>query len=391
MNSAIAKSVVSVEHGRGVCFAFGLFVAGRICITFLAFQSEPTTGTAVSIAVSCAFVFLAWAASDGRMIGESRSVTARWLCAYLVFVALSLCWSDTKSPVVALMYWVGLAADCVSVFLLASGDESSEACRAIMTGFVIGSAIVGLIAWTLPTLPDLRIGNEDFLHPNALGYLLGIATLFALNLSRHSQWITLFAAVCGVTLLRTLSKASIAAFAAAVVLYLLRDSQMTRRAKMWIGFGSAAVIASSWGLLEAYANTYDQVNHVETLTGRTFIWAVAWEEALKSPWLGHGFYSFRFVIPAIGTFEPWQAHNELLQQFFSYGMIGVALVVGLYWSFLRELRNARRREFATLAAAIMLFAVIRGLVDTERFDINYPLWLLTLFILVLQASPREAR
>jgi hypothetical protein len=39
----------------------------------------------------------------------------------------------------------------------------------------------------------------------------------------------------------------------------------------------------------------------------------------------------------------------------------------------------------------MLFAVIRGLVDTERFDINYPLWLLTLFILVLQASPREAR
>jgi exopolysaccharide production protein ExoQ len=391
MTSAIAKSVVSVEHGHAVCFSFGLFLAGRICITFLAFQSEPTMGTAVSIAVSCAFVFFAWAASDGRMIGEFRSVTARWLCTYLVFAALSLCWSETKSPAVALMYWVGLAADCVSVFMLASGDESSEACHAIMRGFVIGSAIVGLIAWTLPTLPDLRIGNEDFLHPNALGYLLGIATLFALNLSRHSQWMTIFAAGCGVTLLRTLSKASIAAFAAAVVLYLLRDSHMTRRAKMWIGIGAAVVIASSWGLLEAYASTYAQVNHVETLTGRTFIWAVAWEEALKSPWLGHGFYSFRFVIPAIGTFEPWQAHNELLQQFFCYGMIGVTIVVGLYWSFMRELRNARHRECATLAAAIMLFAVIRGLVDTERFDTNYPLWLLTLFILVLQAPRQAAR
>ena len=77
------------------------------------------------------------------------------------------------------------------------------------------------------------------------------------------------------------------------------------------------------GLTGGLCNTYDQVNHVETLTGRTFIWAVAWEEALKSPWLGHGFYSFRFVIPVVGAFEPWQAHNELLQQFFCYGIVGL--------------------------------------------------------------------
>jgi exopolysaccharide production protein ExoQ len=389
LTSSIAKSVVNVEHAQGVSFALGLFLAGRICITFLAFQSEPTTGTAVSIVLSCGFVFLAWAASEGGVVGEVKSITARWLCAYLVLVALSLFWSETKSPGVAAMYWVGLTADCVSVFLLARGEERAEVCRGIMKGFVIGAALVGLIAWTLPTLPDLRIGNEDFLHPNALGYILGIATLFALHLSRHAPWMTIFTAACGVTLLRTLSKASIAAFAAAAVLYLLRDSHLTRRAKAWIGIGAATVIASSWGLLEAYANTYDQVNHVETLTGRTFVWAVAWEEALKSPWLGHGFYSFRFVIPAVGAFEPWQAHNELLQQFFCYGIVGVTIVVGLYWSFIRELRNARHREFATLAAAIMLFAVIRGLVDTERFDINYPVWLLTLFILVLQPSSAE--
>jgi exopolysaccharide production protein ExoQ len=374
-----------------VSYVLGLFLAVRISITFLAFQSEPTTGTAVSIAISCGFVFLAWAASEGRAVAMYRSTTAQWLCAYLAFVAISLCWSATKSPGVALMYWVGLAADCASVFLLARGSEPAEVCKDIMKGFVIGSSLVGLIAWTLPTLPDLRIGNEDFLHPNALGYLLGIATLFALKLSRSSPWMAMIAAGCGITLLRTLSKASIAAFAAAVALYLLRDSHMTRRAKTWIGIGAAMVIASSWGLLEAYANTYDQVNHVETLTGRTFIWAVAWEEALKSPWLGHGFYSFRFVIPAIGTFEPWQAHNELLQQFFCYGIVGLVIMIGIYWNFMRAIRSARHHEFATLAAAILLFAVIRGLVDTERFDINYPLWLITLFVLVFRKPRLEVR
>ena len=65
------------------------------------------------------------------------------------------------------------------------------------------------------------------------------------------------------------------------------------------------------------------------------------------------------------------------------------IIIGLYWSFGREIRRARNREIATLAAAIMVFALIRGLVDTERFDINYPVWLITLFILAWQPLPRS--
>jgi exopolysaccharide production protein ExoQ len=391
VTSAIAKSVVRVEPAHGVPFALGFFLAWRVCITFLAFQSEPVIGTAISIAISCAFVFFAWIVTTGRPIPDLRSVTARWVCAYLVLAATSLLWSETKSAGVAVMYWIGIAADCVSVFLLARDEAEPEACYGIMQGFVVGAAVVGSIAWAIPTLPDLRIGNEDFLHPNALGYLLALATLIALQLSRHSQSMTILAAFCGVTLLRTLSKASIAGFAAALVFYLLRDSSLRRQAKIWIGVGASAVIGASWGLLEAYASSYDQGNHIETLTGRTFVWAAAWEEALKAPWIGHGFYSFRFVIPAIGTFEPWQAHNELLQQFFSYGILGLAIFVGLYWSFLREVRTRRHHEYATLAAAIMVFVIVRGLVDTERFDLGYPLWLLTFFSVVFCTRPAQAR
>ena len=144
LSSFIAKSTVHVSPAQAVSFILGLFLAARICITFFAFQSEPTTGTAVSIAFSCWFVFLAWAASEMEMVGEFQSITARWLCAYLAFVVISLWWSATKSPGVGLMYWLGLAADCISVFLLARGGERAEVCRGIMKGFVIGSAVVGL-------------------------------------------------------------------------------------------------------------------------------------------------------------------------------------------------------------------------------------------------------
>ena len=198
---------------------------------------------------------------------------------------------------------------------------------------------------------------------------------------------TMFTAVCGVTLLRTLSKASIAAFAAAAVLYLLRDSHMSRRAKVWIGIGSATVIASSWGLLETYANTYDQVNHVETLTGRTFIWAVAWEEALKSPWLGHGFYSFRFVIPADGSLRAVAGAQRVLTAVF---LLWDCRCGDVDWPVLElSTRDSGMRAAENLQPwplPIMLFAVVRGLVDTERFDINYPLWLITLFMLALRQS-----
>ena len=368
----------------------GFFLACRICITLLAFQSEPVVGTEVTISASLALLFCCWFMTSH----QKRSLdpgTLRWIGAYLLLAGGSLLWSETRTTTIALAYWASLVADCASVYLLASGEDAQPACHEILRGFVVGAAVVGLIAWFLPTLPDLRIGNEDFLHPNALGYVLALATLFALQLARRSRGMAALAIFCGATLLRTLSKASIAAFLGASVFLLLRDSHLRRRTKIATGIVMGVLIASSWGLLETYATTYEENNQIETLTGRTYIWTAALEESLKKPWFGHGFYSFRFVIPALGDFEPWQAHNELLQQFFCYGVIGLAVFLGLYGSFVKTIRRYRGSELTSLAAALMVFALIRGLVDTERFDVNYPLWLLTLFVLVLQSSGQEFR
>ena len=97
-----------------------------------------------------------------------------------------------------------------------------------MKGFVWGACIVATIAWVSPAMPDLRLGNEDFLHPNALGWQFAVATIFAQYLSRSQRswrWVSIAIAI---TLLRTLSKTSIAAFAIAETFYVLHDSRMSR-------------------------------------------------------------------------------------------------------------------------------------------------------------------
>jgi O-antigen ligase len=161
--------------------------------------------------------------------------------------------------------------------------------------------------------------------------------------------------------------------------------------KLWIGIAAGLIITSLWGLLEAYLITYSQGIGPETLTGRTLIWASSLEYAVKKPILGNGFYSYRFVVPPFGIFQAQQAHDELLQQFFSFGAVGALLTIAIYWIFFRQIRRSPRSHLKTLSATLLLFALIRGLTDTQIFDLSFPLWLMTMLSILLAAQASFAQ
>src|SRR5215469_4405375 len=94
--------------------------------------------------------------------------------------------------------------------------------------------------------------------------------------------------------------------------------------------------------------------------------------------IGHGIHSFRALIPPLGTFEPWHAHNEILQQFFAYGLVGVVLTVSVYWNLFREVYRSISSELRTLGLSLIGMSVIRGITDTDRFDLSLPFWLIIL-------------
>jgi O-antigen ligase len=198
------------------------------------------------------------------------------------------------------------------------------------------------------------------------------------------------AAFLAITMLRSLSKTTIIAFVVAQAFLLLRDRSLGWKAKFYIGSAAAVVVAVFWSLLSAYYDVYTNAgNQSETLTGRIGIWAFILSEALQHPWIGHGFHSVWKVIPPFGVFEARHAHNELLQQFYAYGALGVALLVCLYGSIYLEVRRIRTGPIKTLLLAVLLFVVVRGFADTEVFDLSLPLWAIVLIGSTLASARRE--
>jgi exopolysaccharide production protein ExoQ len=366
----------------------GFFFAARLSLTAVAFQSDPSAGSAVINVCGLLLVGAVWIVSGSKPWRVPRGL-ARWVLVYALFIGASVLWSVAKSPGTAAVYWAGVFADIVAIHLLVKDGNAEGIAYDLMEGYVWGAIALGLVAWSLPTMWDLRIGNEDFLHPNLVGYTSALGLLFALQLLRRSRLMLFCALFCGATLLRSLSKGSIAALLAAGTYYVVRGSHLRRRTKILIGIVAAAAIAGSWALMESYIDTYSSTYQLETLTGRTYLWAIAWDESFHTFWFGHGLYSFRFVIPSIGDFQPWHAHNEYLQQFFCFGLVGFALYVGLHIRVVRTLWRNRAHEFATLGGAVLILALVRGFVDTENISINYPLWLMTLFAFVFRDSTKR--
>jgi exopolysaccharide production protein ExoQ len=368
------------HHWLSLAGVTGIVYGSRVCTTLLLFRNDPTIGTAVTIAASCTLLLASCAnwlalAPLNRKKGRIPS-PVKWIAAYLALTLISVSWSSTPSTAIALAYWAGMAADVLTIVLLTSVFDGDDALDDLLSGFIFGAVLVAALAWCLPTMPDLRLGDEDLLHPNAIGFEFAMAVLCSIFLTAKAVWAKWAGIFLSITLLRTLSKASIIAFLAAAGYWLIKDTAISSRAKAKIGLALAVVLFLSWSLLEAYAEIYSQGSQAETLTGRTLIWATSFDIATEKPWLGHGFYSFRWLVPPLHEFQPWQAHNEFLQQFFCYGVLGISITAALYWALFRQARISPQTQLTRLTTALLIFALIRGLVDTERFDLSFPLWLM---------------
>jgi O-antigen ligase len=199
---------------------------------------------------------------------------------------------------------------------------------------------------------------------------------------KDGNW-TVAACFLSVTLLRSLSKSTIAAFLVSGAYLLVRDRSMGRRSKLLLTAGLALVIVAFWGLFEAYYDFYTTYgNEAETLTGRTAIWAYVLDAGLQQPWIGHGFDSMWKIVPVFGTFEARHAENELLEQFYSYGVAGIVMLCGLYGGLYRMVRRLSQGPLRLFAVSIMIFVIVRGFAEAEPFDLLLPLWMVVMIAML---------
>lgn len=310
-----------------------------------------------------------------------RIGTFRWVAVYLAFSGCSLIWSATVSPVGSGMYWGSLVADVVIVCLICRGAGITNGAHSILKGFIAGSCILAMVAWMMPAAEDLRLGDLDYFNTNQIGNLCALSVMLCCLLESrgHGRW-RIPAAFLTLTLFRSLSKATLVAFLVAQGYRLVLDTGLSRKKKILISLGTMVLAVSFWGLFDAYYEVYTTAgNQAETLTGRTAIWAWTLDAARSKPIVGNGIDAMWKVAPPFGNemFEARHAENELLQQFFAYGLIGIVMLAGIYGSLWRRFRRVADKSERAALIAILIYALVRGLAEAEPFDLLFPLWMIT--------------
>jgi hypothetical protein len=378
----------------GLAFALGFFFSFRLIIILFSVRvlgTAPRAGAELSLLVDLLMLLVVCFRTLGhaqRTFGSTvRLSSVRWVLAFLAFSFCSLAWSATVSLPTSVAYWCGLAVDVAIVVVLLRSGSVTEISHSLMKGFVVSTCCLAVIAWVMPAQADLRLGDEEFFNTNQIGNLCATAIFLAQYLSRRKAGRWGFAIfLLAITLLRSLSKTTIVAFLISESFLIIADRSISRKTKILLTVAVVLVILVFWGLFEAYYDIYTNAgNQAETLTGRTAIWAYSLDAALEQPLIGHGFDSMWKVVPPFGPekFEARHAENELLTQFYAFGIVGVCLLIGIYGSLYRQIRRLQGPVKIVLLS-LLLFVVVRGLAEAEPFDLLLPLWSIVLISLLVE-------
>lgn len=377
----------------GFYFAFRVSVAA---LTNWAIGLDPQVGAGLTLVLNFALLLATAFTCMGERRGDRIELLSlppiRWVLFFLVFSGCSLLWSVAVSLPAAAGYWCSLAADSVMVALLLRKYRTEDVANAMMRGVVWGSCLFAVLAWFSPPQEDNRLGF-DILGANQIGFscAFGLFAAQFLTIRKQGKW-TAAIVVLAVTLLRSLSKTTIIALLAGEAFLLLRERSIPRRVRVLTSAGALLLVLLFWNFLSSYYAFYADTNQAENLSGRLGIWTYMLSEGIEKPWIGHGFHSVWKVIPPFppDDFEARHAHNEVIQQFYTYGAVGVVMMAGLYISLFRQTKKMPRGALRTFLFSLLIFSVIRGLADTEPFDLTFPLWAMLLFGALTAAQTSEA-
>jgi len=127
------------------------------------------------------------------------------------------------------------------------------------------------------------------------------------------------------------------------------------------------MVAKTVGSTEEYAlrDGSGSGETISTLSGRTEMWAAVWEEYVKSPIRGHGY----FVTSSTGELDVWNAvrnytaHNQLLQVLATTGIIGLGIFLFAIWIpislVLLGLRSSgQRKQLAMVCGFLLLYIML---------------------------------
>lgn len=394
-----------------IAFWFWFFLGAKTVLIFLFFNNQPRLGTLTEGGIVVVFATLLVVVVLAKSVSATPRRRRRWsavlplIAAYLVWSGISFLWSSPYSMVAAAGYWGKMAGEVFVVYLLFTLDDAERILVASFKGIIAAGVLMSLVALTFAGRETFGRLGAEFLHPNSLGKYLGMAMLVCIYLAWQRRsgggqvmiWGASFF-ILGIAFFLAMSKGAVIAFAFAVLVYNLLGQASIIRKIVFIILGTISVYLTydyAIQYIEFYFYEAGGGRALETLTGRTMLWADTWEMILANPILGYGFLSFRSQGPQIFSVTANTAHNELLQQWFTLGIPGVALTVLIYATHFWQLGVSSIRGKAAVqsrfALSMFVYFVVQGLVSAAAVGLRYPLPLLLLIAYTISQIATTSR
>ena len=316
------------------------------------------------------------------------------LLAFAGWAAVSYFWSIEPDRTFDQLLTVGQLA--AMVLLVWEFTDGRLGYRVLLGAFVSGCAVVAgatIIGYATGTVDLDRYTASEAVHPNAVGFVVGLAIPFAWYLwaTTERPWLRrLFAlylpvAVVAVVLTGSRGGAVTTMIALLVVPFTARALPSSGRVALVVGVGTCVVLLPSVlpeGPVDRLSTTSDEIEGGD-LNGRRELWDAATEIFWDRPVGGVGAGASRFAIEPL-TGRQAGAHNSFLSIAAELGTVGLALFGLLLLAVGRRTISLGSLEGRT--AAITIVALVAGL-TIRHWEYDKPTWL-TLALLIGLATTR---
>ncbi len=405
MRLAIGKNYLFAT----LAFLYWFLENGKYGIALLFFANNPsflfvvTAASSIGIFILTVVFCLKLTMTGSLKPNETpvpREVKLLWV--FMAVAGVSLLWTNMLE--FNFKIWVNILLSVTTFYLLTRYGDAQETAENTVKGFVYGAiftAAVTLIIHPVETESIHRLGLFGLIDATRLGRMMGMTTLFILyNLfTATTRKMKLkqagLLAITLVTLVFSFAKISLAStFITALMMMMMfrlpvKWKVIILSVSLLLG---TLFVAASWNRLMTYTQQMGG-NALSTVSGRTTYWKVSWAMIKANPLLGYG-AGARLDLDAIPLEEEiniksvkaTQTHNEWMNMWFQYGVVGLFLSVLIYGLLVsRSIKGYGHgeRELTVMCLSVLALTFLRspfesdlvGFIIPEPFLVIFPFWL----------------
>ncbi|MEO1016173.1 MAG: O-antigen ligase family protein [Pseudomonadota bacterium] len=311
---------------------------------------------------------------------------------YLICITVGQFWSvaPTEGKGHILLIWL---------FYLTAISLASEPVNRTVLVFLTASGVVFFASWTV-LAAGLRwaLSRTDIwrlkgvmLHEQMLGFVCIMAIIMALiwMLNRHKAGVRDYRFLIGsliLVALLTLVATKVRAFSAyfLFIVFVIFFFQVRGPSRFYVLAGGVISAGGLYILMDVLLPLLSRGEQDETLSGRTLVWEVTFNQIVDRPFTGFGFATYPGYFEKLwGAWSPAHAHNLWLQVWFENGVVAMILFGGALIGFLingyRFQRQTGLLSNSFFLALFCLLASVTSVIVGAKMGTFYGMLLLLYF------------